>query len=678
VNSASSARRRLPPHARPRRPFVMGVCALSLSRGHRRSDHTHPDQRISVPSLHAAILGEPLATSLDWKHEWSVSLIWSGMAFIITVAVFTVSVWLLVRFTHWGRQFWRIALPYFRPGRSWVSWRPLLTVLAMLWLVVLGVRIDVLMSYSMNGLFTALQELNPAAFRHFFVVFGALAAIYVVRMMVEYLVDQTFIIHWRTWLNDHMVDDWLDGHAYHRGQFVTTPVDNPDQRIQEDITSFVTNSQVLWMGAVKAAVSLISFTPILWNLSGPLTLFGHTIPRAMVFLAYLYVIVASVIAFRIGRRLIRLNFLNEGLGASFRYALVRLRDNSENIAFHHGEKLERVTLATRFAAIIANRWAIVFRSLRLEGFNLLVSQIAAVFPYVVQAPRFFAKDITLGDVSQTAVAFGKVHDALSFFRNSYDPFAAYRATLTRLTGLMDANTKTRVLPSVTVAECPDGLAVENLTVRRPDGRPLIEGLSLHLGPGQAWLVTGASGSGKTTLLRSLADLWPYAQGAVRRPTTGRTLFLSQQPYVPLGDLRTALTYPQSPHLVDSEDVRKVLRMVQLGHLEARLEVEADWSRILSPGEQQRLGFARILVNRPRLVFLDEATSAVDEGLEHALYTLIREDLPECTLVSVGHRSTLNALHTHYLELRGEGRWDVTTPSGALSASDKLVGISGYT
>jgi putative ATP-binding cassette transporter len=212
---------------------------------------------------------------------------------------------------------------------------------------------------------------------------------------------------------------------------------------------------------------------------------------------------------------------------------------------------------------------------------------------------------------------------------------------------------------VTIANCPDGLRVENLTVQRPDGAPLVDNLSLHLKPGQALLVTGGSGCGKTTLLRSLADLWPYAHGNVCRPAASSTLFLPQHPYVPLGGLRTALTYPHLPHVVGDEQVREALRMVQLAHLEDRIDDEVDWSRILSAGEQQRLGVARVLVNRPRLVFLDEATSAVDPGLEHALYTLIRTQLPECTLVSVGHRSRLTTFHTHHLHLLGEGRWDVT-------------------
>jgi putative ATP-binding cassette transporter len=602
-----------------------------------------------------------LPTSLDWKREWSASLIWSGTVFVITVAAFAVVVSLLVRFTPWGRQFWRIAFPYFRPDHKWRSWRPLITVLVMLWMTVLAVRLDVLLSYWTNGLFTAMQDFNAPAFGFSMVVFGVLTSVYFLHSRVEYLIEQTFIIQWRCWLNEHMVADWLDGRAYHRGHFVTTPVDNPDQRIQEDTTGFVLESLGLSLGAVRSAVALASFTAILWELSGTLSLSGYTIPGAMVFLVYIYVIVFSFGAFRLGRPLIRLNFVNEGLGASFRYALVRLRDRSEDVAFHHGEEVERATLATRFGAIIQNNWRIVFRLLKFDGFNIAISQIALVVPYLIQAPRFFSHAITLGDVQQTTIAFGHVHGALSFFRNSYGAFAAYRATLNRLTGLLDANSQTRALPTVTVADRPDGLDIEDLTVCRPDGAPLIQNLTLHLSPGQALLVTGASGCGKTTLLRSLADLWPYAHGTIGRPTAGRALFLPQHPYLPLGGLRTGLTYPQLPHVVGDEQVREALRMVQLGHLEDRIDDEIDWSRILSAGEQQRLGIARILINRPRLVLLDEATSALDAGLEHALYTLIRTHLPECTLVSVGHRARLTAFHTQFLHLLGDGRWDLTAP-----------------
>jgi vitamin B12/bleomycin/antimicrobial peptide transport system ATP-binding/permease protein len=596
---------------------------------------------------------------LDWKNEWSASLLWSGAAFGITVAVFVVLAWLLTRFTRWGRQFCRITLPYFRPGRDWVSCAPLLSILMMLWMTVLAVRLDVLLSYWTNGLFTAMQDLNAAAFRYFLVVFGVLTAVYFVHSRVEYLIEQAFIIRWRSWLNEHMVTDWLTGRAYHRGHFVSNPVDNPDQRIQEDTTAFVVESLGLSLGAVRSVVALASFTPILWGLSGALSVSGHTIPGAMVFLAYFYVVAASFGAFRIGRPLIRLNFLNEGLGASFRYALVRLRDHSEDVAFHSGEEAERTTLAARFQAIIHNNWRIVFRLLKFDGFNIAVSQIALVVPYLIQAPRFFAQAITLGDVQQTTVAFGHVHGALSFFRNSYGAFAAYRAILDRLTGLLEANSQTRALPSVTVTECADGLDVDNLTVQCPDGTPLIKDLTVHVDSGQALLVTGASGTGKTTLLRSLAGLWPYAHGTIHRPTPSRAVFLPQHPYLPLGGLRTALTYPQLPRDVSDERIRDALHAVHLSHLEGRLDEEINWTRALSTGEQQRLGIARILINRPRVALLDEATSALDAGLEHGLYALIRTRLPDCTLISVGDHNRLEAFHTHRVHLLGHGQWNIT-------------------
>jgi putative ATP-binding cassette transporter len=275
---------------------------------------------------------------------------------------------------------------------------------------------------------------------------------------------------------------------------------------------------------------------------------------------------------------------------------------------------------------------------------------------VLQAPRYFAGTITLGDIQQTATAFGQVHDSLSFFRLAYDDFAGYRAVLLRLTGLFDVDAEARALPTVTT-EDGEGLEVRDLTVRLPDDRLLISALDLRLTPGDALLVAGPSGSGKTTLLRSLADLWPYAEGSVRRPLGDEALFLSQQPYLPLGTLRTALAYPATQ--VDDTQAQAVLRQVQLPQLADRLDEDVDWSKQLSPGEQQRLGFAAVLLARPRLVFLDEATSALDEGLEHMLYTLLREELPETVVVSVGHRSTLNQFHASRLDLRGDGRWETS-------------------
>jgi putative ATP-binding cassette transporter len=597
---------------------------------------------------------------VDWSTEWFTSIVWIlGVTVVAALGCWLIGR-LLTRSTVWGRQFARLAVPYFSP-RGPEGWQPLLTALLLLLLTIFLVRLNVLLSYSNNGLLTALQQLDTSAFGRYLGIFGVLATIYVVITLVEYYVQQRLVIRWWSWLTKHIVDDWLGDAAYHRGRFTRSPVDNPDQRIQEDIATFPATTVTLAAGAVSSLVSLVSFTIILWQLSGPLALLGVEIPRAMTFVAYVFVIVATVIAFRIGRPLIRLNFLNELFRASFRYALVRLRDSSEGVAFHRGEPVERTTLSTRFASVIGNAWAIVFRTLKFTGFNLAVSQASVVVPYVIQAPRYFSGAITLGDLTQTATAFGQVSDSLSFFRNAYDNFASYRAVLIRLNGLLDADADARALPSVTL-EQSDDLEVRDLTVRLPDGGILIDDLDLHLTAGDSLFVTGASGTGKTTLLRSLADLWPYAEGTVRRPIGDDALFLSQQPYMPLGTLRTALAYPGPGSGVNDERAIAVLRKVHLLHLADRLEEETDWTRRLSPGEQQRLGFARVLLVRPRVVFLDEATSALDEGLEHTLYTLLREELSETVIVSVGHRSTLNRFHAERLELLGDGRWQVAAVS----------------
>ncbi|WP_153774968.1 ABC transporter ATP-binding protein/permease [Pseudomonas sp. MNR3A] len=590
---------------------------------------------------------------MNWHQALQESLSWLAVASLITLVGFTAAAFLAVRFTRWGQQFWQLAGDYFSFRRSW---RPLLVFALLLFLALFSVRMNVLFSFWYNGFYSALQGMDQTAFWYLLGVFAVLATIHVLRSLFNYYVTQSFNIHWRVWLTERLTADWMHGDAYYRGQFLEEPVDNPDQRIELDVNAFVTGSVSLALGAVSALVSLVAFTGILWGLSAPLAVAGVEVPRAMVFAVYVYVLIATWIAFRLGRPLIRLNFLNEKLTANFRYALMRLRENAENIAFYQGAQVERGTLLGRFFALIGNVWALVWRSLKFNGFNLGVSQVAVVFPFILQAPRFFSGAIKLGDVMQTSQAFGQVQDSLSFFRESYDTFASYRATLDRLTGFLDANHQASELPHVATRELPRALDIAGLQVLRPDGHRLIADLSLNLQAGQALLIKGPSGSGKTTLLRALAGLWPYAEGAVARPLGEQALFLSQRPYLPLGDLRTAIAYPAQVGQEQDARMQQALRQVNLAHLAERLEESRDWTRILSIGEQQRLAFARVLFNQPHVVFLDESTSAMDEGLEHALYSLLRNEMPETLLVSVGHRSTLAGFHSHRLEVDGKGGW----------------------
>jgi vitamin B12/bleomycin/antimicrobial peptide transport system ATP-binding/permease protein len=589
---------------------------------------------------------------VDWNDQLRTSLIWLGEAFLISSLGAAVAIYGLTRLTGWGRQVRRISWAYFNPSRSVL---PLAWLAAIVLMTLFSVRLSILFSFWNNGFYSAMQSLNAQVFWFMLFVFASLATIYVLRALLSFYLRQALLIRWRIWLTNMLMERWLARQNYYRSQYVPERVDNPDQRIQQDVESFVGSSLALSMGLLDAVVSLFSFSIILWNLSGTLVLLGWKIPRAMVFMVYLYVIVSTIFAVRIGRPLIRLSFLNEQFSANFRYALIRLREYAESIAFYRGETVERDNLVMRFGKVIQNTWAILFRSIRFQGFNFAVSQAAVVFPFIVQAPRLLSRQITLGDVMQTAQSFGQVESALSFFRTSYDDFAGYRAVVNRLSGFLDLTESAERLGSVQTQPDSHRMVVKSLTVRTAANVALVKDLSFELAPATSLLIRGQSGVGKTTLLRAIAGLWPYAEGTIVRPLDEHSLFLPQKPYLPLGALRLSLYYPNVPAHTDDLAIT-VLRRCHLGHLVNRLDEEDDWTRILSLGEQQRLAIGRVLLNRPRIVFLDEASSALDEGLEHTMYRLLRESLPGATVVSVGHRSSLLGFHSRVLELLGEGEW----------------------
>ena len=587
---------------------------------------------------------------MDYTQELLDSLLWILKAMAITAVVFPLAVYILAKNTRWGRQFWLLAKGYLTPTRTL---QPIIYFVIIVFFNLLSVRLDILFSEWYKAMYNALQKMEESIFWIQMIVFCVLATVHMANVLLTYYLTQRFTIQWRTWLNEQMVEKWTNNQAYYKTQYVYNQLDNPDQRIQQDVQSYVSSSINFATGVISAVVSIVAFTIILWGLAGPMTIAGITISHAMVYFVFMYVLVTSVFAFKIGRPLINLNFANERLTANYRYSLIRIKEYAESIAFFRGEKMEKSFLFQQFDRIIQNVWQMVFRTLKLSGFNFVVSQVSVIFPFIIQASRYFSKQIELGDLIQTAQAFGKVQSALSFFRNSYDDFAGYRAVLDRLTGFHTAIEQANQTANIIIQPTETAVEFENLTVNKPTSEALIKSLNLHLPQGSSLLIKGSSGSGKTTLLRTIAGLWAYSEGTVRCPQHD-VLFLSQKPYLPQGRLIDALFYPQvAPEDVDLAKAAQIMQQVQLGHLAEKLTQENDWTRVLSLGEQQRLSFARVLMHKPLAAFLDEATASMDEGLEDAMYRLLRKELPQTTIISVGHRSTLQTHHQQHLLINPE-------------------------
>ncbi|WP_109059847.1 ABC transporter ATP-binding protein/permease [Aggregatibacter aphrophilus] len=589
---------------------------------------------------------------MDYTQEIITSSLWIARTLALTVIFFSLGIFLLVRLTNWGKQFWMFAGGYLSPKRSI---KPLLFFVLIVTLTLFSVRLSLVHSTWYNNMYTSLQEFNQTVFWEQMILFCFIAGFSVTAALISYYLNQRFSINWIEWLNTELLEKWMDKRAYYKSQYMSNNLDNPDQRIQQDIQSYVKTTLSLSTGVIDAVTSMISYTILLWGLAGPMTLLGVEIPRAMVYLVFAYVIFTTLIAFWLGKPLIRLNFANEKLNANYRYSLIRVKEYAESIAFYAGEKVEKNLLYKQFRAVIQNMWDIVFRALKFSGFNLVVSQISVVFPLLIQVGRYFEKQIKLGDLMQTLQVFGKLHSNLSFFRNTYDSFAEYKATLDRLTGFHYSVESAQKQSKTNITDHPTDVIFQHLSVKSPIGKTLINDLNLTLSQGDSLLIQGQSGVGKTTLLRTVAGLWSYAQGEIFCPQHN-TLFLSQRPYLPQGNLLTALYYPGSTENADFAEIKQVLEQVQLAHLQDRLEQEQDWTRILSLGEQQRLAFARLLLHKPKVAFLDEASASLDEGMEHAMYRLIRDKLPNTTIISVGHRSTLIPLHQQQLELRVDGDW----------------------
>jgi vitamin B12/bleomycin/antimicrobial peptide transport system ATP-binding/permease protein len=553
------------------------------------------------------------------------------------------------------RQAWSLAWPYWKSEEKWSAIALLGAIVA---LNLFNVWLNVRFNYWNNDFYNALQQYQWREFWRQFAIFGAIALASILTGVYSFYLRGILHIRWRRWLTNRFLRDWMKDQSYYRMQLDQTTTDNPDQRISEDLDRFATITLALSLGLLSAVVTLVSFLSILWTLSGALTIplggsVSIDIPGYMVFAALIYAAAGTMLTRWIGRPLIRLNFDQQRYEADFRFSMVRLRENAENVAFYGGEARELDTFQTRFARVIANWWGIIKRRKKLAWFTYGYDQIAIVFPFLVAAPRYFNKVIPLGGLMQIASAFRQVQESLSFIISSYTEIAEYQAVVQRLSGFrgrMNEIEAQRQSPQpIEIERGGTGLDVEALDLNLPDGRLLRPDIALAAGPGSPLLITGPSGSGKSTLLRAIAGLWPFGRGRIR-VTESRSLFLPQRPYLPLGTLAEVLVYPHAAADFPRDKLAEALRAVGLPQLVDRLDEDGNWALRLSIGEQQRLAFARVLLARPEIVFLDEATSALDEAAEMSLYRLLREASWRPTIVSVGHHGTLRRFHDTVVDL----------------------------
>ncbi|MFN7093956.1 MAG: ABC transporter ATP-binding protein/permease [Burkholderiales bacterium] len=550
----------------------------------------------------------------------------------------------------WVKDAWLLAKPY------WISddkYKALSLIAVIILFNFLMVGMAVLVNQWYKNLYTAIQHYDRAQFIHLIIKFCGLAALNILFAILAYYFRKILEIRWRKWLTHYYLDDWLQDKAYYKTRFLPQIIDNPDQRLSEDINAFIILCLDLTLGLITSLVTLASFFMILWHLSGDwkFSLGTQTvvvIHGYMVWVAFIYAVVGTYVTFKIGKPLIKLDFQQQAYEADFRFNLMRVREYGENIAFYDGESREKDGLTTNFNKLVNNFVAIIYRQLKIDIFGVGYKQIALIFPLVIAAPRYFAKTISLGDLMQISSAFGRVQDALSYFIGAYSSLSGWRAVMDRLYGFQLAIADANKLDTIVKQPGPSYLQIKNLTICLPTLETLTQPITITLNSGDRLLIKGCSGSGKTTLLRTLAGLWHFASGEIYQQPRLTSLFIAQKPYLPIGSLKSALCYPQTNTLPSDAELNALLKGCNLSHLIPQLLEDADWANILSLGEQQRIAFCRILITKPNLIYLDEATSALDEETEELFYQTLIKSLPASVIVSIGHRSTIRKWHNQEL------------------------------
>lgn len=555
---------------------------------------------------------------------------------------------------------WNLFKGYWNSEEKWKARGLLFVVIA---LNFISVYLLVELNSWYNEFYNSLQNYEGGLFWPLVGKFTFLAFLYICIAVYAIYLRQMLQLKWRTWMTNNYLSEWMGKEVYYRLQVLRNDTDNPDQRISEDINQFVNLTLLLLIGFLKQLTTLAAFGVVLWNLSGvftvPIGSYEFQIYGYMFWFSLIYSALGTYFVHIVGRKLISLNFDQQKYEADFRFNMMRVRENSESIAFYKGEKSEICGFKERFSFVISNFWALMKQTKLLNFYVNGYAQLAIIVPLILASPQYFSGAMALGGLMQTISAFGRVQDALSYFVESYDTIAQFVAVVHRLSGFKEhIDEVTGLEKNITVKEHENSnLIIKNLTVKLPNNKILLSNCNINLEGGKHILIMGKSGSGKSTFLRMLSGIWPYGDGEIIIPKNSNMMFLPQKPYLPLGSLNRAICYPNTDENISN--IEELLDKVELSNLKNLLNKTDDWSCILSLGEQQRLAFLRAIITKPKWLFLDEATSALDEPLEKRMYELLNEELPTMGMISVGHRSTLKEVHDIELKLLGNGNYEIS-------------------
>ncbi len=557
---------------------------------------------------------------------------------------------------------WNLIAPFWQSEEKGIAYVYLIAIIVL----ALGmVYLSVLFNDWNREFYNSLENKNFAEFKNQLRQFSILAFIFIAAAIYKIYLTQGLEMRWRSWLTSQYMADWLSNQTYYQLE-QSRATDNPDQRIAEDLKYLTDGTLSLSLGLLSSVVTLISFIGILWAVSGPLSFqMNHqtwTIQGYMVWFAIGYAAIGSLLVSFIGKSLVKQNFEQQRFEADFRFGLIRLRENSEAIALYRGEKQEQSELGNKFTQIRKNWWAIMKTTKRINVASNFYAQFAVIFPFIVGAPRYFSGAITLGGLMQISSAFGQVQSSLSWFIDAFSQLADWKASINRLAQFHAAIIETKEKQSgfTLVRNNVGAILIEKTILKLPDGAQLNTPFDAMIKPGQKILLAGPSGCGKSTLFRVIANIWPYGEGVIEIPKAMRLLFLPQRSYLPLGSLRACINYPSAENTYKDRAIAHYLELCNLTQLIALLDKEDNWAQRLSPGEQQRLAIVRALLSRPDVLFLDEASSALDAATEKEMYELILAELPEAAIISIAHRPDVAQYHQIYWRFE-EDKQSVTMP-----------------